>query len=208
MTQTLQIVVDLPLDRTKTGSLRLVDDTGTTLAGPYDVIGKSDNGLAASHGNPSRNPLLPYGDTPEGVYAVSRAVVTGGETGYAERSYGPYGALVLQPVSGDAQAAAAAGRVGLMIHAGDPGQTNPLRPTEGCLRLGNASINALMQALSNASQVDGISCQMTRISVIVGNDPDPAPTEDVGDPPPNMQSILNGSYTGQYLPLPLKTPLP
>jgi hypothetical protein len=203
-----EIVVQLPLDRTKTGSLILVDDSGNTLAGPYDVLGKADNGTAVAHGNPNRDPLLPYGDTPEGIYGINRAVATGNGTVYTAHSYGPYGALVLQPISGDAQTAANAGRIGLMIHSGDAGQTNPLRPTHGCLRLSNDSMNALMQAIANSSEVDGISCQMTRISVIVGNDSDPAPTEDAGDPPPNMQSIIDGTYSGQYLPLPLKNPLP
>ena len=205
---TLQIIVQLPLDRSKTGTLRLVDDAGNTLAGPYDVLGKADNGTAMSHGNSSRDPLQPYGDTPEGVYAVPRAIASGNGTPYSDHSYGPYGALILQPTSGEAEAAAAAGRVGLMIHSGDPGQTQPLRPTHGCLRLSNGSMNALMAALSSAAQVDGISCQMAHLSVIVGNDSDQDPTEDAGDPPPNMQSILNGAYPGPYLPLPLKTPLP
>jgi hypothetical protein len=208
VTQELLIVVQLPLDRNKTGTLLLTDGAGNALAGPYDVLGKSDNATATSHGNPSRDPLLAYGDTPEGVYGVSHAVATGTGTNFSEHSYGRYGALALQPVSGDALAAAAAGRIGLMVHSGDPGPTNPLRPTHGCLRLSNDSMNALMQALSSASQVDGISCQMTRVSVIVGTDADPAPTEDAGDPPPGMSAILNGAYTGPSLPLPIRTPLP
>jgi hypothetical protein len=208
MTTELRIVVQLPLDRTKTGNLRLIDDGGGVLAGPFDVLGKSDNATAASHGNPDRDPLSPYGDTPEGEYAVPVAVATGAGTAFTSHSYGPHGALVLQPVSGDAMAAAAAGRTGLMIHSGDPGATNPLRPTHGCLRLSNGSMNALMQALDAAAQVDGIRCEMARISVIVGDDADPAATEDAGDPPPEMSAILNGTYTGPTLPLPIRTPLP
>jgi hypothetical protein len=208
VTQALRIVVELPLDRTKAGTLLLTDDAGNTLAGPYDVLGKSDNATAASHGNPSRDPLLPYGDTPEGIYDVSHAVATGAGTNFSEHSYGLFGGLVLQPVSGDALAAAAAGRIGLMVHSGDPGPTNPLRPTHGCLRLSNDSMNALMQALSSASQVDGISCQMVRVSIIVGTDADPALTEDAGDPPPGISAILNSTYTGPSLPLPITRPLP
>jgi len=169
---TLQIVVQLPLDRTKTGTLRLIGDAGNTLAGPYDVLAKADNGTAMAHGNPNRDPLQPYGDTPEGVYSVPRAIAAGGGTSYSAHSYGPYGALVLQPSSGEAATAAAAGRVGLLIHSGDPGQTEPLRPTHGCLRLSNDSMNALMAALSTASEVDGISCQTAHLSVVIGNDSD------------------------------------
>jgi hypothetical protein len=62
------IVVQLPADRTQKGTLSLVAADGATLlAGPFQTYGKADGQTAAANGNPTRNTLLPFGDTPLGT---------------------------------------------------------------------------------------------------------------------------------------------
>ncbi|MGI3902908.1 MAG: L,D-transpeptidase family protein [Janthinobacterium lividum] len=149
---TLNIVVELPSERDKTGVLSLKNSSGKTLAGPFPAYGRSDNKAASRHGNTGRDPTHLFGDTPTGTYAVPRAVATGSGTAYIPHSYGPNGALVLKPVSGQALAAAANGRTGLLIHSGDPGQQGRLRATNGCVRLSNADMAALMSAIAKAGE--------------------------------------------------------
>src|SRR5579859_7744671 len=143
-----RIVVELPKDRTQAGTLELQDDSGKTVAGPFDVLGKADNQTATSHGNPDRDPAMPYGDTPTGSYDVSGYKATGNEQ-YSAHSYGTSGAIALDPVGGDAAEASDNGRTGLMIHAGDLGAEDQLRPTNGCMRMSNEDMATLMSAISS-----------------------------------------------------------
>src|SRR3989442_355748 len=64
----MRIDVELPTDRARPGKLTLKDDQGHVLAGPFDVLGKADNGRAAQEGNPTRDSTRSYGDTPTGTY--------------------------------------------------------------------------------------------------------------------------------------------
>lgn len=95
------------------------------------VLGKADNAEAAKHQNPTRWPLLPYGDTPTGVWYVRKY---GPISPHA--TYGVHAVAVLTPESGDA--AKAVKRSGIWLHGGSPGASREygfLRPTFGCLRL-------------------------------------------------------------------------
>lgn len=78
------IHVSLPSDRTSTGFIMLVAG-GKTLAGPFRVLGKADNAMAAKKGNATRDPKQPYGDTPTGEYAGTLAT--------RGKSYGPHGVI-------------------------------------------------------------------------------------------------------------------
>lgn len=188
----LVIKVELSSDRDQTGSLRLQTVAGATLAGPFSVYGRSDNSKAAAHGNPNRDPTQPYGDTPTGTYEIPRAIATGGATSYGSRSYGPNGALVLKPKNGQAATAAANGRVGLLVHSGDPGSGGKLRATHGCLRLSNSDMATLMAAiLAAGDNVRFDRCELVRIDATVGPPGDPICGEDVGDPPPGIEALLN-----------------
>jgi hypothetical protein len=64
------IRVQLPRDRRNAGVLWVEDDNGRKIAGDYPALGKSDSQTAADKGNPNRDPLQPYGDTPLGDYRV------------------------------------------------------------------------------------------------------------------------------------------
>lgn len=190
-TVNLKLYVELSTDRNQTGTLRLQTTGGVTLAGPFDAYGRSDTKIATAHGNPSRDPTMPYGDTPTGSYSVPSAMATGDSTSYRGHSYGPNGALVLKPESGDALTAASNGRVGLLVHGGDPGNGGKLRATHGCLRLSNSDMASLMAAILTAgNNIQFGRCDLVRIEADIGLG-DPVCGEDLGDPPPGIDSLLN-----------------
>lgn len=149
--------VGLPRDRSKTGKLELLVPTDPDLssssfpwtlnAGPFVCLGKSDNEAAADAGNPSRDPLHVDGDFPLGEYSAQLVKWPAAPGPVSRREYGPYGYIVLTPVSGDALTAQLNGRDGLRVHAGDPSLAGGLRPTHGCLRLSNRDFLALLQAI-------------------------------------------------------------
>ena len=65
--------VTLPRNRNIPGELVALDDDGYVIH-QCPVLGKADNARAAAAGNPTRNPLLPFGDTPRGSgLAISAA---------------------------------------------------------------------------------------------------------------------------------------
>lgn len=188
----LTINVQLPFDRTRTGLLTLTGSDGATLAGPFEVLGKSDNARAAKEGNASRDPTLPFGDTPAGTYSVPRIIDTGSGTNYSLRSYGPHEAIVLKPESGEAVDAAKNGRVGLLVHSGDLGKNGRLRATHGCLRLSNEEMKSLLDAIRAATNNDSeLRCEAARVSVIVGGEADEGAGADESDPPPGIDDLLN-----------------
>ena len=135
------IVVKLPADRTQPGTLTLTLDGGAQFTWP--CLGKADNLAAADHNNASRDPTLPYGDTPLGIYDVTRA-----DTPSPPRH--DMGTTVIwldRPIAGDAVTAAHNGRTGLAIHAGRG--NDRLVPTNGCVRMLDKDIDALF-ALATA----------------------------------------------------------
>lgn len=102
----------------------------------FRCLGKADNPAATKHGNPDRDQLKPYGDTPTGEYTAALCVNAGGISPTASdlRSFGPHKRLMLTPKSGNALEAAKNGRGGLMGHGGALATGGGLRPTDGCVR--------------------------------------------------------------------------
>lgn len=185
------ISVELPNDRSRLGTLSLLADDGTIVAGPFPAYGKADRGTATGHGNANGSSLLPYGDTPAGNYNVSGLEATGDGTTRSQHSYGPNGAIRLNPVSGDALTASTLGRQYLLIHGGDPNPAGGLRPTNGCIRLADVDMLALLNAIAVEEQLTGVppdscSVQSTAVSVVSGGLDD---GYDEGDPPPNTVPI-------------------
>ena len=179
------IAISLPNDRTKIGTLQLVADDGTLIAGPFDAYGKADGQAAKNNANPSRNSLLPFGDTPTGTYMVPGLEATGDGTTRSTHSYGPNGAIRLNPTGGDAATAAIAGRQFLLIHGGDLNPARQLRPTNGCVRLSDADMVALLNAISVEAKLTSPpdSCSLDNLSVSVSaGGADDGYDED--DPPP------------------------
>ncbi len=132
----ITITATLHKDRYRLGNLTVADPKqmgGVVALSP--CLGIADNSQAIAHHNPTRNPLLPFGDTPTGVYWGT--VIPPGDVD----GYGVHPRIFLTPVSGDGLIAERPpnNRSGLLIHGGklNPAYTwwDGLRPTYGCLRL-------------------------------------------------------------------------
>jgi hypothetical protein len=155
----LTINVVLPADRRKLATYTIVDNSGVYVGaavkfGPVPCLGLADTTLAAEHNNPSRNPLLPYGDTPTGLYRVT-IIPASSNT----RSYGPNRRLMLTPFLGQCVIAEDHEhlRAGILNHGGDPNPAytfwDSLRPTEGCVRISNENMAAALLVLDTASEI-------------------------------------------------------
>lgn len=190
------ISINVPANRTQLGELSLLADDGTVIAGPFAAYAKADGHTATANGNPTRNPLLPFGDTPNGTYIVIGLEATGPGTTRDAHSYGPNGAIRLEPTSGDALISAGLGRQFLLIHGGDLNPGGDLRPTNGCVRLSDDDMLALVNAISVEASItaapDSCDVQTPFVSVAVGGiddgyaggDPPPAAAPVAYPPPP------------------------
>lgn len=188
----LKIRVQLPADRTKTGTLVLVDPvTGGVLFGPVPVLGHAAKGKAEQNGNPGRDPLRPYGHTPLGGYRVT-AIRPSGNAHYDAARYGGSGVVALDPVDGDARTAEQNGRTGLLIHAGrHPNapflQPSALKSTNGCIRILEHDLVRLLGAIgANSLLFPG------ELAVEVGPAGPPGTVDDTvddPDPPPSGAGI-------------------
>jgi hypothetical protein len=185
------IEILLPSDRNRAGQLFLKDDAGHSLLGPYAACGRANDFAASEHGNPTRSPLLPYGDTPTGEYRVRGIVPTGGEMGYDESKFGRSGMIVLEPVSGQALLADRNGRHVLVIHAGTPNaRSRLLYATNGSVRMYDGELRELVEAVRGDSSV---TCRIRETSEIAASFAvtlDPA--YDEGDPPLAADQVMAG----------------
>lgn len=112
------IHVELPDNRWQAGSLRVEDDQGKTLAGPFAALGRADKKIASDKNNEFADPMLPYGDTPLGTYSVDgfRAASDSKQA----IQLGPNDRIELTPTGGEALAAKFRGRTVIQIHGGKP----------------------------------------------------------------------------------------
>lgn len=191
-----EIKVILPHDRRKVGEVRLYSDEGELVIGPIPVLGRADQNTATSHGNPSRNPLEQFGDTPTGSYNIANIFNSAegsrlGDTRSASGrlSYGREGVFLLDPHSGPARVAeASGGRKHLMLHSGDLSSAGELRPTAGCLRVAPGMITALREGIAAiAANSNSNTAPMCRIvdGVVSVQHPVATSTDDQFiDPPP------------------------
>jgi hypothetical protein len=120
------------------------------ICGPFAVAGRSSDQIAAIHRNPRRLALLPYGDTPTGNFLIRSHVPTGKGSPLAKSEYGPWGALLLEGITGDAAIADANGRFNFLIQGGDLSNSGQLRSTAGGLRMRNAELRALIRAVNKS----------------------------------------------------------
>lgn len=145
--------VVLPKDRTMLGTFTVVDVDGNRIVGPFPCLGLSDHGAAAMQGNPTADPLKPFGDTPLGLFAAT-LIPPAGPAPSDVHSYGPYRRLALTPISGPC---ASMDRDGIEAHGGglDPlrTKTQGLRCTHGCLRLKDADILPVLIKLTGAEEI-------------------------------------------------------
>lgn len=142
-----RLIVELPSDRSRSGCVELFDDNEDSLCGPFVIAGLASSALAARHGNPARNPILPYGDTPTGNYRVRGRVRSGSGTPLPKREYGPHGILVLEGLTGDAALADANGRFSFAIHGGELTGDGWLCSTAGSLRMRDVDLKVLISVV-------------------------------------------------------------
>ena len=191
----LVIKILLPADRTKTGTLRVVDsNTGVTVYGPVSVLGRAARNAAKAAGNPGADPLKKNGDTPEGVFNVLSIVRNGAGTSRPTIQYGENGSIVLDPTGGPALTAKQSGRTGLLIHSGRHPNTpmlspSVLKPTNGCLRMLDWDMKSLIDAIR-----DNMLLFPGTLTVEVSGSPGPQgdidETVDDGDPPPLQGPVI------------------
>lgn len=149
----MTIQIQLPINRQFLGRI--------TFGGWWaECLGQADLMAAIQHGNPQRNPLKGYGDTPLGRYRATLGPAHS-STPADLRSYGPHRVILLQPLDGDALTAAKNGRDGIWIHGGAPAPDGiGLRPTHGCVRLSDRNQGELV-ALLEAAGVAACECEIS-----------------------------------------------
>jgi len=154
------------------------------------VCGRANDFAASEHGNPTRSPLQPYGDTPTGEYRVRGILETGDGTAYDVKKFGPFGMIVLEPLCGQAAFADQNGRRVLVIHAGSPKAAGKLlRATNGSVRMYDNELRELIEAVRCQSSVTfRISETNGAASLPVTLDP----TYDEGDPPLAANQMMAG----------------
>lgn len=144
----VRLSVEFPVNRDRCGELKLLDEQGRTVCGPFPVAGRASDVTARNNGNPTRNPLFRYGDTPVGSYRVQSLLKSGPRTNFPASQWGPNGVVVIEPVDGEAAIAEANGRFRFLITGGDLSNDGGLVSTAGGLRLSNRHMRALVRALS------------------------------------------------------------
>jgi len=153
-----RLVIRLPKNRDRYGSLALHDSAGGIIEGPFPAIGRASSVLAIRAGNADRLPTRPFGDTPLGLYRLRR-LEAAPAVPKSLASHGPHGRLILAPVSGDAALAEAAGRFEFAIQGGRLGPGGALRSTDGAIRVHDTTIWILHDALRGR---EGLSCEIVR----------------------------------------------
>ena len=196
-----RVVVELAADRNRCGTLRVVDSRGRKICGPFAVAARASDDTAKANGNPARNPVLRFGDTPLGGYIVRQYLKSGTRTPFPAAQFGPHGVIVIEPISGEAAIAEANGRFHFLISGGDLSKSSQLRSTAGGLRLENKNMRTLFAALKLSPGVlcDVVDCsrngQRATVFIDEGNglaDPVIIPARD-RDTRAASRDILRGS---------------
>lgn len=154
----IHLRVLLPTNRDKPGTLQVEVDGRPVAA--FSVLGRGSRGAGDTS-------LQTNGNTPTGTYSANQITET---RSLPQDSYGPWGAVRLQPLAGNAVLAEVMGRHRLLIHGGALATTGPwensLRPTHGCLRVSDGDMKQLRSILEE-NRTDGKSCVTTNVTVTV-----------------------------------------
>ncbi len=150
----IKIIVRLPDNRDYAGRLHVENAAGKRLAGPFPICGRANDPMARDSKNPTRDSILPFGDTPLGGYQVQKIIGSGDQTAYSSEEFGSSGIILLQPASGEAALADANGRFGFFIQGGALSRNGRLRPADGSLRLSNRDQRKLVSILRSCEPMD------------------------------------------------------
>ncbi len=134
----IRLIAKLPKDRTQLGTISAYVDGEHR--GQWPCYGKADNAMAAAKGNPSRNPLKQFGDTPTGTWKM----IMGAKQSNTN-TYGVHPVIMLNPTGGQALNSYSPDnrRSGIWIHGGSPNRAGGLRPTNGCIRVADEDMVAI-----------------------------------------------------------------
>jgi hypothetical protein len=164
MLRDVQLNVLLPRNRNHAGWIR-VEVNGLPQR-EFHILGRGSTTVKGKPtGNSTLSPFKYAGNTPTGEY-VSPGIVS--TTDWDQSSYGPWGAVRLKAVAGDALVAERLGRDGLLIHGGQAGRFDGYRSTLGCLRLRDGDMKQLIQLISNAgANAQASMCEAVSVRVTV-----------------------------------------
>lgn len=146
------IIIELPRDRHKRGTLWLYDKEGILIK-TMKCLGKADNQNAQQNHNASRNPSIQWGDTPTGVYHPATVDVLPDD-----HHLGKQWIRLEGKVGQSLEARKRGKRSGLAIHAGRDGDR--LVPTYGCIRVLQSDFNVLCNNIGD-DQVRTIIVEQT-----------------------------------------------
>jgi hypothetical protein len=138
----LTLVVRVPDGDNRTGMATLHD--GPRLLRQDIAATVPLAGLGMQYGNPTADPLRPFGPVPHGDYSLAALAPTPAE---AVAEYGSH-LLAFEPQSGPALEAESFGRLVLLAYSGPFGRELRLRRTQGGLRLTVAMVNAIVSRLT------------------------------------------------------------
>lgn len=156
------IRIELTADRNRTGRLWGYDDNGRTVLDGIPISARAAESIAAQNGNPTCEPVLPYGDPPTGEYKVSGVTATGPGTKFRADLYGAGGAVVLLPIGGEAALADACGRFQILIHGGRPAADGRLRVSSGHFRVFDQDLATLAAFVLGTQNPVQVVCNTTR----------------------------------------------
>jgi len=164
MHRDVHLNVLLPRNRNHTGWIRIELDGRPQRE--FRILGRGSTKVnGRPTGNSTLSPLSYAGNTPTGDY-VSPGIVSTAD--WDRDSYGPWGAVRLTAVAGEALLAARLGRKGLLIHGGAAGHFEGYRSTLGCLRLQNADMKTLIGMISGAgANATAQMCEPVAVRVTV-----------------------------------------
>lgn len=127
--------------------------------------------LARGSRGPGDTQFLTNGNTPTGVYDGSTFQST---QNFPQSSYGPWGAIRLKPISGNALTAERLfGRSGLLIHGGTLGGSGywrgagTLRATFGCVRISNDDMKTLVGLVMEDDDLSMSRVHAPRVTVTI-----------------------------------------
>lgn len=140
------LLVAVPRTRRLCGRAVVLSSGGRRILGPFRILATASTRVARQHGNPLCSPSLPFGHPPLGSYVIVASLPPGRRRRRVGR-YGRLGALVLEPLAGEA---AVAGRR-IVLHGGPPDRKGRLRPTRGGLRVSDRDLAALLDLMNAAN---------------------------------------------------------
>src|SRR5580692_9138226 len=148
-----KLVIVVPVGRGRAGRAVLLGDDGRTRFGSIRVLATASAWVASQYGNAGRDWQRPFGNAPTGSYVVGGSLPPGVMPSPMSKPsrFGRLGALVLDPVGGNALEAAKRGRTRFLLHGGPTDSSRRLRPTFGGFRVSDADLGALLKAVNEAN---------------------------------------------------------